>query len=177
MPTVKWSVQKKYSRKMRELLDMLNDNNVRKNVNTIIADEIQPYVPMKSGRLRRSRIVGAKTISWGRGLEYAHYQHEGVVYAPNYPIIKNGSVVGWYSPRGKGTKHPTDRELGGRGLGGIGVKSSRDKAVWMNWNFGYTTPGTMHHWERMYEWELKRETNIKITRMLKMLCKQRGLSV
>lgn len=172
MPTIQYKVKSDYTRKTTELLDMLNDKDTRIKVNTIIADAIQPFVPMKSGRLRRSRYVGVKLISWGRGLEYAHYQHEGVVYAPNYPIVQGGAIVGWYSPKGKGTKHPTDRELGAHGM----WTPEDHRATFMKWNFGYTTIGTRHHWEKAYDWELKRKTNLEITRMLKKMCKERGLS-
>lgn len=39
---------------------------------------------------------------------YAHYQWEGEIYGPNYPIFENGVVVRWYSPP---HKTPTGREI------------------------------------------------------------------
>lgn len=172
MPTVKFKVEEKYSRTMKQLLLWIESPEVKRDVvNQTIADAIQPYVPMKSGALRRSRIVGTRTISWGRGLPYAHYQYEGVVYAPNIPIIRQGQVIGWYSPRGQ-KKHPTDRQLGGRGLGGIG-QSSGMSGFWKGWYFGYTTPGTMHHWDLIYEWKLKSDTNKEITKQLKQILRER----
>lgn len=163
MATVKVTVKKFQTRKQDLLFDVLNnDAAVRKSVNKMVADAIQPFVPMKSGRLRRSLIVGTKSISWGRGLPYAHYQHEGEVYGPNIPITANGKIVGWYSRPGE-TKYPTGRELGVPGY-------------WKGWKFGYTTPGTRHHWEQALQGEVKRQMNLKITRYLKMLCKRIGLN-
>lgn len=39
---------------------------------------------------------------------YAHYQWEGELYGPNYPIEDNGMVVGWCSPP---HKTPTGKKL------------------------------------------------------------------
>lgn len=161
MATVKIEVSKFRTKRQQELLKMLNDPKVQKQVNTYIADAITPFVPMKSGRLRRSRIVGPKSISWGRGLKYAHYQYAGEVYGPNFPIIKGGNIVGWYSTPGM-KKHPTGRELGIPG-------------EWMGWTFGYTTPGTQHHWDKAFTYQVKLKTNQEVTRYLKRECKRRGL--
>ena len=45
---------------------------------------------------------------------YAHYQFIGEIYGPNFPIIENGTVVGWRSPEhkrgtGRSMKHSTFR--------------------------------------------------------------------
>ena len=39
---------------------------------------------------------------------YAHYQYEGIVYGPNYPIMDGGGIAGWYSPS---HKTPTGKKL------------------------------------------------------------------
>jgi len=41
-------------------------------------------------------------------LPYAHYQWQGEVYGPNYPIVRGGEVIGWCSP---GHKTPTGKKL------------------------------------------------------------------
>lgn len=161
MATVKIEVDKFRTKRQQQLLKMLNDPKVQKQVNRYIADAITPFVPKKSGKLRRSVIVGPKSISWGRGLKYAHYQYEGEVYGPNHPIVKRGTIVGWYSTPGM-QKHPTGRELGVPG-------------EWMGWKFGYTTPGTQHHWDRAFTYQAKLKANQEITRYLKRECKSRGL--
>ena len=39
---------------------------------------------------------------------YAHYQYEGELYGPNYPITDGGNVVGFFSPP---HKTPTGKKL------------------------------------------------------------------
>ena len=166
--------------KQQKLLKLLNDKEIRKEVNERIKDSINEFVPMKSGALRKSARVTANTISWGTGLKYARYQYFGEVYGPNYPIVQNGTlsgffraggkrypifsggtITGWYSIPGM-KKHPTGRELGVPGF-------------WRGWRFGYTTPGTHHHWDQYYKYLPKLRTNLEITRLLKKECKNRGL--
>ena len=150
------------TKKQQALLKMLNDEDVLVNVNTRIKDAINKFVPKKSGALRESAVVTKDSITWGKGLKYAHYQYMGEVYGPNYPIMNNGKIVGWYSKRGV-AKSPTGRELGRPGY-------------WKGWRFGYTTRGTHHHWDQYFRYLPKLKTNIEITRYLKKECKRRGLN-
>ena len=165
MPTVKIDVSRFRTTKQQKLLQMLNDKNVRKNANVILKDYINAFVPKENGALRRSTIVTHQSISWGRGLPYAHYQYEGDIYGPNFPIIKGGRIVGWYSKPGM-TKHPTGRKM-----------SAYVGNDWLGYHFGYSEPGTEHHWDVKFnndaQWKAK--ANIEITRYLKKECKQRGL--
>ena len=154
-----------YSQKMAKLLDMLNDDSVKKEVNTLVGEALTPYVPMETGALRRSFRAFPEYLSWGTGLQKdrAHYQYMGVVYGPNRPITKHGVVVGWYTPQGA-TKYPTTRSLG-------------VYHEWKGWTFGYTTPGTQSQWVMKYtEPAIKRTINMQATRYLKKECKNRGLS-
>ncbi len=183
MPTVQLKAEIKYSRKMNKLIKLLNDKEVKINVNQFIADAIQPFVPQKTGRLRRSLYVGPNVISWGRGLAYAHYQFEGEVYGPNYPGIEKDGTGGWRSAK---VKHPMGRELGA--FNGVlllrpkwQLKENGDYITpksfeLIPYKFGYTTEGTRHHWTEVYQWQLKSDTNKKITRYLKQECKKRGLN-
>lgn len=159
--TVNIQLERFRTDKQQELLKLLNDKKVQKQVNVYIKDAINEFVPMKSGALRRSAIVTHKSITWGRGLKYARYQYGGIVYGPNYPITRGGTIVGWYSKPGV-KKHPTGRELGVPGM-------------WRGWRFGYTTPGTHHHWDNEFKYQVKLKTNQEITRYLKRECKERGL--
>lgn len=161
MPTIKIETERFQTKVQQKLLKMLDDKAVRKEINTRVKDAINQFVPMKSGALRKSAIVTHKSISWGRNLAYARYQYGGEVYGPNLPIIQNGTIVGWYSIPGR-KKHPTGRELGVPG-------------EWMGWKFGYTTPGTHHHWDEYFKYGVKMKTNLEITRYLKAECKRRGL--
>lgn len=164
MPTIKIEAKQFHTKKQIKLLRLLNDKDVRKQINIRLKDAINEYVPKKSGALRRSAIVTHNSISWGRGLPYARYQYYGEVYGPNFPIIKGGTIVGWRSPPGEGSKHPTGRELGVPG-------------EWLGWKFGYTTPGTHHHWDKEFTYIPKMKANQEITRYLKAECKRRGLKV
>ena len=150
------------TKKQQALLKMLNDRQVQIEVNTRIKDAINPFVPMKSGALRKSAKVYTKLITWGEGLDYGRYQYGGEVYGPNIPITRGGNIVGWYSKPGQ-RKHPTGRELGVPGY-------------WKGWRFGYTTPGTHHHWDRYFRYFPKMKANLEITRYLKKECKRRGLN-
>ena len=161
MPTIKIEVEQFRTTKQRKLLEMLGDKNVQKQINTRIKDAINEFVPMKTGALRRSAIVTHNSISWGRGLPYARYQYYGEVYGPNLPIVRGGTIVGWYSIPGM-KKQPTGRELGVPG-------------EWMGWKFGYTTPNTHHHWDKYFTYLPKMRPNLEITRFLKAECKRRGL--
>ena len=141
--------------KLQVMLHFLTDDTeTLKGVNQIIADMVKPYVPAKSGALRESVRVGPKTISWT--LPYARYQYYGEVYGPNFPIIKEGTIVGWYSPA---KKYPTGRELGLPG-------------EWMGWKFGYTTPGTKHHWIDEMMQNDKQSMQMRITNYLKKRVKE-----
>lgn len=66
-----------------------------------------PYVPVDSGNLGAEQVViRPKEIE--HTAPYAHYQYEGIVYGPNYPIMEGGRVVGYYS---KPNKRPTGARL------------------------------------------------------------------
>ena len=147
------------TKKQEKLLEMLNDDKVKANINLRIKNDINKFVPRKSGHLRKSARVTPDAIIWRT--PYAHYQYMGEVYGPNHPIKRGGRIVGWYSTPGM-KKHPTGRELGVPGY-------------WMGWKFGYTLRGTHHHWDEYFKTYVKLKTNQKITRHLKQECKRRGL--
>ena len=149
-----------YSQKTIRLLQLLNDPTMYLEANKIIADAIKPYVPRETGALQESVVVTPKEIIWST--PYAHYQYVGRVYEKNYPITKNGQIVGWYS---KGSKTPSVRTMG------------HFKGSLKGWFFGYHNGASTPQWTKMYEWQLKSQTNLEITKMLKAECKKRGLTV
>lgn len=66
-----------------------------------------PYVPSgDSGKLRDQVVITPGEIE--HTVPYAHYQYEGIVYGPNYPISENGRIVGYFSPP---RKRPTGKRL------------------------------------------------------------------
>lgn len=175
-----------YSRKTMELLSMLDSADVRTNINQIIGDALNQFVPMRTGALRASMYADNTGVHWAT--PYAHYQYEGIVYGPNLPGWIDG-VAGFRSPP---SKHPTGRPLGVSGFGtlrptfitsnGVTRKAHANDPD-ITWSFGYTTPGTSSKWSKFYvanQWNLsggsiKAETNKKITAYLKAECKRRGL--
>ena len=106
----KWN----FSRWQKKFINHLSQDNVKIAINQVYADMSEKYVPKKTGALANSVRVTKDYVRWGGasyGVPYAHYMYTGVVYAPNYPITRNGQIVGWWSPPGEGTKHPTDRSF------------------------------------------------------------------
>lgn len=69
-----------------------------------------PYTPMRNGDLcqsvKRGTEIGSGTLVYAS--PYARYQYYGEVYGPNYPIHKDGVLVGFYSPP---KKQPTGRQI------------------------------------------------------------------
>lgn len=170
-PNVEISVDNFSPTKLQQkLLKLIDDDEVKIGVNKIIGERANNYVPMKTGALRESMQVTPDAISWGSGLEYGHYQYEGVVYGLNKPLTiqftddQNGTnvmITGWKTPAGM-VKYPTDRELGVPG-------------EYMGWTFGYTTPGTRHHWIDEMMTHDRRGMMNQITAYLKREAKKRNL--
>ena len=71
---------------------------------------MDPYVPADSLMLAQNVRVSADEEKGSVTYQspYAHYQYEGEVYGPNYPVMDGGEVTGWYSPP---FKTPTGRKL------------------------------------------------------------------
>lgn len=166
-----------YTRKQQELLALLKSNNARKEMNQIILDAANKYVPTKSGALRDSGYVYPSRIGWNT--PYARYQYGGVVYGPNIPGLMSGTLI-WRRGRRRG---PTGRMLGDN----PGTMLVQPKFVWTKrgyrrasskvlpvlWKFGYTTPGTKHHWLREAWTRDGRSINNKITRKLKAIVRSK----
>ena len=134
----------------KKLFSLIDDNDVMQEIHQMLGEQCNSFVPKKSGELRQSMKAYPEFVRWET--PYAHYQYEGEVYGPNRPVIKKGIIVGWYS---KGPKYPTGRELGVPG-------------EWMGWRFGYTTPGTGHHWfDAAMENGGRRTFSLRVTNLLK----------
>lgn len=106
-----------------QLRDVAYDDKVRREINEMIADMLEPYVPQFNGEfeahnedydgpsLRESVQVGPTQISWNT--PYAHYMWMGFTYGPNIPIHAKGdpkTVIGFYSIPDS-TKSPTGSYL------------------------------------------------------------------
>ena len=164
MSTISINIERFRTDRQKQLIKMLNDKRVQKEANEILKDYINIFVPKDSGDLRRSAIVTHESISWGDGLEYARYQYEGEIYGKNYPIIKGGRIVGWFS-KPDVPKFPTGRKIGDF------------SGEWFGWLFGYSVPATKHHWDELFKRDIqwRARANQEVTRYLKRECKNRGL--
>lgn len=71
---------------------------------------MDPYVPADNLVLAQNVSITADAdvghVTYNS--PYAHYQWEGEVYGPNYPIMDGGEIMGFYSPP---HKTPTGRRL------------------------------------------------------------------
>ena len=94
---------------LREHIDALCDDVTMQRIHNLFAKLINPWVPMYEGILSQALEITAKYIRYKQ--PYAHYMYDGEVYGPNIPIWENGIIVGWWSPPGKGSKHPTGRAI------------------------------------------------------------------
>ena len=75
-----------------------------------VARFMDPYVPADNLVLAQNVTITADAdvghVTYNS--PYAHYQWEGEVYGPNYPIMDGGEIMGFYSPP---HKTPTGRRL------------------------------------------------------------------
>lgn len=90
-------------------LDALVDDQTMMRVYKLLARMCEPYVPWQYGNLANTIEITPEYLRYVQ--EYAHYIYTGEIYGPNIPIIENGIIVDWRSPKGKGSKHPTDRPI------------------------------------------------------------------
>lgn len=153
MAQFQWRVDVKRTRRQEELLEKLNNNKTKKRINQIVADAVTPFVPYDTGKLRKNIIVGPVNITWTE--PYARYQYYGEVYGPNFPITRNGQIVGWFSRPKPAKKHPTGRRI------------------------QYHYPGTGSHWvERVMKkppYYVKNKMQRDITNELKRIVKEMGI--
>ena len=84
--------------------------HVQKAVDAAVIRYTFPYVPFGEGILAGSANTATRLGSGEVTYDtpYAHYQHEGEIWGPNYPIRESGEIVGWFSPP---EKYPTGRPL------------------------------------------------------------------
>lgn len=92
-----------------DIANIPNNDAVMIECHNTLAIYMEPYIPMKEGILLGSATVTPQYVRYGGpSAPYAHYMFEGIVYGPNIPIIKDGVIVGWWSPP---TKQPTGKPL------------------------------------------------------------------
>lgn len=120
------------------------DRIVNDSVGTFMAEttakHMRKYVPEDAGILATSYITRPFEIEYTQ--PYAHYMFEGEVYGPNYPIISDGVVTGWYSPS---KKFPTGKKI------------------------KYTKPLAQSHWDVPTQKNQSRKIASEVTGYLKRL--------
>lgn len=68
------------------------------------------YVPFDEGALARSPYTNYEPGQLVYDTPYARYHYYGEVMGPNIPIVENGQVVGFFSPKNR-RKYLTGRSL------------------------------------------------------------------
>lgn len=94
--------------KLEQEFKSLADDECMYQIHNLFAKMCDPYVPMAEGVLSQTFNISKESVRYNA--PYAHYMYVGEVYGPNYPIIEDDIIVGWWSPPGK-KKHPTGREI------------------------------------------------------------------
>lgn len=169
-----------FSRKTNNMLKVLNDPSLRYEINEIIGNKLNQYVPMKSGALRESLTVDESSISWST--PYAHYQWEGEVYGPNLIGFDSNGTARWISRK---PKQPMGYKIGSRaGTVWLRPQFGRDYnqyTEYIEWTFGYTTDKTQSHWDKLYTESnqdsraFRARTNAEISRFVKKALQRAGL--
>lgn len=95
--------------RLKRQFEALADDECMYQIHNLFYKMNDPYVPMQEGMLAHTNVEITKD-SVRYNTPYAHYMYVGEVYGPNYPIIEDGIVVGWFSPRGK-KKEPTGEKI------------------------------------------------------------------
>lgn len=107
-------------KELQAYMDRKFNPQVKKFICNEFARLIDPWVPFRTGTLAQGLAIGEDFIYYNA--PYAHYMYEGIVYGPNFALLDDGSIcfgkppedaiiVGWRSPKGKGSKHPTGRKI------------------------------------------------------------------
>lgn len=144
----------------KKLSYLLDDWEVQEGVTKIVRDEMNKFVPRKTGNLTSESNVEVilDEIIWLA--PYAHYQYTGFVYGPNFLVTdengnakldENGESM-WRTPKGT-EKYNTGRFL------------------------NYHTPGTGSRWDEalMDDSNARRIMNIRITNYLKRMAREKDL--
>ena len=107
----------------KNIIALTKNPNILKDIAQEAIRLANLYVPDDSGALQESghvvyhekqvQLVWGDSTKGSRGnptSDYARYQFAGKVYGPNIPILVDGIIVGWCSPKNK-PKSPTGEML------------------------------------------------------------------
>jgi len=153
------------TKRQEDLRDLLGSKKFNLIVNQVLLEESQQYTPKKSGALRQSGRARADGIIYTT--RYARYLYYDNVYAPNWMIYTKDSEtnkvvgkLGWRSPAGEGTKHPTGRPF-------RRTKKTFEDKYGFTWTLGPSTRGTKPEWVRYAYDKNHAKINRRITREVK----------
>ena len=150
-----------YSRWQRKFVGHFKQANVKKAIHQVYADMSEKYVPYDTGALTHSVRVTPNYVQWGKGIPYAHYMYEGIVYGPNIPIFSNGQIIGYWSIPGR-PKSPSWTTVHGE---------------WSQKRFVYNKsvhPLAQSHWDlAVYRNEMN-GFKLRVTRELKKIANEEG---
>lgn len=123
---------------------VINDKQVKTEVHNLLIQMCDKYVPADTHTMAQSAQAYPDYALYPG--PYAHYQYMGEVWGPNFIGWEDYTTPGWRSAK---TKHPTGRELGKPGHAELKPQfgTEHNKAP-IEWEFGYTTPNTTHHWDK-----------------------------
>ena len=120
---------------IKKRLNLEKDGLVQQFFTKACQKHMDKYVPFADGNLRNNYFLGRDYIKYNS--PYAHYMWVGKVMGPNIPIIEEGLVVGWFSPKDK-EKYYTGADI------------------------TYHTGNTFSHWDR-HMWDNEKEVVIRET--------------
>lgn len=98
----------KWNKSPQQILSRVFDDETMTYVHDRLHIYMSEFVPMDSGDLDQTVDIKPDCVHYKS--PYAHYQWEGEVYGPNYPLYEGGVLSGFWSPKGE-DKHPTGRKL------------------------------------------------------------------
>ena len=86
------------------------NGRVQKYFTKRCAEHMDKYVPYDEGNLAYdTRKIGKSQIIYEA--PYANYMYVGEVMGPNIPIKRGNVIIGYFSPKGKNTKHYTGEKI------------------------------------------------------------------
>lgn len=107
--TVKFEWNKSTEQMLAEL-NLEAGGKVQRVIDNAVIRYNLDYVPLDEGMLARSPYTNYEPGQVVYAGPYARYLYFGEVMGPNIPIVKDGAVVGFFSPKGQ-RKYLTGRSL------------------------------------------------------------------
>lgn len=146
------------------LKSVTEQRSAARYIGLLLLETVKPYVPTDTGKLAEKGMLLHTENRGGhaqvdlhvrntKAVPYALYQYYGMVWGPNYATWEGpksnpkdlkmryapAQHSGWVSPRGKGSKHPTNQKIGEPRT--YTLKDGRQIII-----KGYTNPNSQPRW-------------------------------